>query len=163
MILQNCEIWYAKLNPKRPNRRLNKENPTWEVQLRTTDKNVKKDWEDKNLNVRAIVPDEGEPYFRVNLKRKSLKADGTPNNPPEAVYGKGKPVDVDTIGNGSIANVRIWQYEYTDKLGKKGIASILDAIQLVKHIVFERNFEEEDFEEIETEIVTPETEVEEDF
>ena len=34
-ILKNCELWFAKLDPKRPNRKFNPENPTWEIQLRT--------------------------------------------------------------------------------------------------------------------------------
>lgn len=155
MIIENAEIWYAKLNPKRPNRKLNKENPTWEIQLRTTDKEVKKDWESKNLNVRAVVPDEGEPYFRVNLKKRSLKADGDPAEPPEVVDGDMKNVDPDTIGNGSIANVRIWQREYTDKVGKKGIASSLMGVQLTKHIIFEQKFEREEFSKTETEVIQP--------
>ena len=163
MILENVELWYTKVNPKRPNRKLNKENPTWEVQLRTTDKEVKKDWESKNLNVRAIVPDDSEPYFRVNLKKRSLKADGDPADPPELVDGKRQPVDPDTVGNGSIGNVRIWQREYTDKVGKKGVASTLMGIQLTKHIIFEQKFVQEEFGETDTEVVEPPEESTEEY
>jgi|SRR5210317_1768546 len=163
MILKNCEIWYAKLNPKRPSSRLNKENPTWEVQLRTTDKEVKKDWESKNLPVRAVVPDadDQEPYYRVNLRKKSIKKDGSNAEPPELIDGKGAPVDPDTIGNGSVANIRIYQYEYDATGGKKGIASILMAVQMVKHILFDPTKGREEFEEFETEVVQEKTSEEE--
>jgi hypothetical protein len=159
MIIKNAEIWYAKLNPKRPNRNLNKDAPTWEVQIRTKDKAVKKMWQEMNLNVTLVEPDDDSGvYYRVNLKKKSVKKDGEPAKPVELVDGRLKPIDPDTIGNGSIANVRVFQHDYEFQ-GKKGIASVLMAVQLVKHIVYvPKEGDGERFEETDTETIEPEPE-----
>ena len=155
MILQNVEIWYAKLG--KPSSRYNKDNPTWELQVRTTDKEIKKEWEARGLNVRAFVPDEGLPYFRVNLRKRSVKEDGEPAFSPTVVDGDLNPVDPDTIGNGSIANVRIFQYSYPDADGRAGTASVLMGVQLVRHIVYQRKGREDNFVEIEkTVVIDPE-------
>lgn len=135
-ILKNCELWFAKLDPKRPNRKFNPENPTWEIQLRTKSKETKKEWETLGLNVKAVVPDEGDPYFRVNLNKKSLNKEGEPANPVKVVDAKLKEIDPTTIGNGSIGNVRIYQYEYTKKTGGTGIVSTVMAVQVTKHVVY---------------------------
>ena len=155
-VIKAVEIWYPKLDPERPNARYNKKNPTWELQLRTIDKVVKKMWEDElNLNVKAIIPDEGASYFRVNLKKRTIKADGTNAAPVDVVNGAKEQVDPKSIGNGSIANVRIYQYEYPKEDGTKGIASILMGVQLIKHIVYVPKPFDDDFEEEETEVITP--------
>ena len=150
-ILKNCEIWFAKLNPSRPNARFSKENPTWEIQLRTKDKAQKKMWEELKLPVKAVLPDEGEPYFRLNLRKKSIKKDKTPADPVTVVRGDLSPVDPNSIGNGSIGNIRIFQYEYPKDGGGTGTASILMAIQLTKHIEYEATHADDfDMEETET-------------
>jgi len=157
MILNDCEIWFAKVDPKRPNAKFNQENPTWEVQLRTTDKEKKKDWESKNLIVKAIVPDEGEPYFRVNLRKKSFKVDGEPSSPVKVVDTKLNPVDPNAIGNKSIANVRVFQYDYVSKTGKPGVVTVLMGIQLTKHLIYIPTPREDEFAELdaETEVIQP--------
>lgn len=130
--LQNVEIHFARLHPKFPNKH-NADNPTWEVQLRTTSKVVKKEWEALGLPIKAIVPDDDSaPYFRAMLRRKSLKKDGTPNTPVELVDGDRNPLEPNLVGNGSIANIRIFQYDYPDKTnpGLMKKASILSAVQI---------------------------------
>ena len=154
-ILNNVEVWYPKVDPARPNARFSKKNPTWEVQLRTYDKEVKKQWEALNLPVRPVVPDEGAPYFRVNLRKKSIREDLTPAAPVQVIDGNMQPVDPNTIGNGSMANVRIYQYEYDKNEGGKGTASILMGIQLLKHIMYAPKPREDDFESASTETVIP--------
>lgn len=152
-IINNCEIWFCKLDPKRPNSKFNKKNPTWECQIRTTDKSVKKVWEEMNLPVKAIVPDEGSPYFRVNLRKKSIKEDGEKASPVKVVDGKMMEIDPNSIGNGSVANVRIFQYEYPREGGGKGTASVLMGIQVTKHIVYHPKPRDDDFSETETETI----------
>lgn len=159
-VLNNCELFHARLNPKRPNDKFNKKNPTWEIQIRTGDKAVKKQWEEMELPVKAIVPDEGDPYFRVNLRKKSFKEDGEKSSPVSVVDGKLEAVDPDTIGNGSIGNVRIHQYTFKREDGSSGKASVLMAVQLTKHIVYTRKPYDDAFAETETEVVQ-ETVVEE--
>jgi hypothetical protein len=159
--IKNAEIWYAKVDPKRPNRKFNKKNPTWEIQIRTTDKNVKKRWDEMHLPVKRIVPEDddgnptGDPYWRVNLRKRTIKSDGEAAAPVEVCYGDMSPVDPGTIGNGSLGNVRIYQYEF-DNDGEKGIASVLMGIQLTKHIRYTPKNRDDDFEETETEIVEEE-------
>jgi hypothetical protein len=153
-IIRDCEIWFAKLDPKRPNAKYNKKNPTWECQIRTASKEVKKAWEAMNLSVKAVVPDEGDPYFRVNLRKKSIKEDGEAAGPVKVVNGGLDDIDPNTIGNGSIGNIRIFQYEYPKDDGKsKGIASVLMGIQITKHIVYKAKPRDDDFDMTETETV----------
>jgi len=162
-IIKNVEMYFAKLNPKRPNAKFNKKNPTWEVQIRTTDKAQSKEWEKLGLSVKAFIPDDGAPFYRVNLRKKSIKEDGEPSSPVSIVDGKLNPVDPDTIGNSSVGNIRVFQYEYTSE-GKKGIASVLMAVQLTKHLVYTPPARDDDFEETETEMVAAEAyEHSEDF
>ena len=152
MIINNCELYYAKLDPKRPNRRFSKQKPTWEVQIRTSDKAVVKHWEECNLKPKPIIPEEGDPYWRVNLKKRIVKADGTEADPVQVLNGNLEEVDPNTIGNGSIGNIRLFQYEYNNP-DSSGIASILMAVQLTKHILYKAK-PGESFEETETEIIS---------
>ena len=153
MLVRNAEIWFAKVNPKRPNNRFNKKNPSWECQLRTTSKKQKKEWEELGLNVKAMIPEEGPPYWRVNLRKKSLKANGEPSSFVKVVDGNLDDVDPDSIGNGSIANVRVFQYPYDREDGTKGLTSILMGLQLVKHIKYTPKPRDDDFTFTETEVI----------
>jgi hypothetical protein len=152
-IIKDCELWFCKLDPKRPNNKFNKLNPTWECQIRTTDKAVKKIWEELELPVKAVVPDEGAPYFRVNLRKKSIKEDKENASPIKVVNGKLEELDPNSIGNGSVGNVRVFQYEYPRKDGGKGIASVLMGIQVTKHLVYKPKPRGDDFDETETETI----------
>jgi len=158
-VLKDCELWFVKANPKRPNAKFNKANPTWEVQIRTTSKAVKKAWEDAKLSVKAVVPDEeGQaPYYRVNLRKKSIKKEGNePSGPVQVVNGAMEPIDPDTIGNGSIGNVRVFQYTYKKTEGGEGVANVLMGIQVKKHIIYVPKPRTDDFsDEGETEVVQP--------
>jgi hypothetical protein len=156
-IIKDCELYYCKLNPKKPNNRFNKDNPTWECQIRTKDKAVKKLWEELALPVKAIVPDEGDPYFRVNLQKKSIKQDGEKASPIRVVNGKLEDLDPESIGNGSIGNIRLFQYEYPKKTGGKGIASVLMGIQVTKHIVYKPKPRNDEFDQTETETFDPDS------
>lgn len=165
-IIANAEIWFTKLNPKRPNAAYNKENPTWELQIRTDNVDVKKSWEELKLKPKLIVgkegsENEGEPIlkdgkkqWRVNLRKKSIDKDGNPAKPVKVVDGSLNDIDPDTIGNGSIGNIRIFQYEYKAK-DKEGTASMPTAIQLTKHIVYVREARDDDFSMTDTERVVP--------
>jgi hypothetical protein len=137
-IITNAELWFCRLNPTRPNAKFSPANPTWECQLRTTSKEQKKEWEQAGLNVTAVVPDEGDIYFRVNLRKKSIKEDGSAALPVKVVGGDLEEIDPDSIGNGSIGNVRLYQYEYMKEGKSKATASILMGIQVTKLVKFKR-------------------------
>jgi hypothetical protein len=141
MILEKCELWYPCLDPKRPNKKFDKENPSWEVQIRTTDKKQRKEWEEANLNVHTIVPEDddvndGKPFFLVYLKKRITRKDGLPALPVEVLDAKLEPVDPNSIGNGSIADVRLYQYSYPTPAGGTKTSSILLGLQLLKHKLY---------------------------
>lgn len=155
-IIENCPIFFAKLNPARPNAAYNKKNPTWELQVRTTSLEFKKYLETFNIRMKLMVykegtENEGDPIltedgkkqWRVNLRKKSLKFvkgsktnEMEPAKPVNVVDGNLDDVDPDTIGNGSIANIRVYQYEYEKEDGTKALASMLTDVQLVHHVLY---------------------------
>ena len=151
-ILKNVEIFFCKLDPARPNDRFDKENPTWETQIRTRDKKQAKQWKDMNINVKTDDDEQGI-FYKATLKKKSKKRDGADQNPVQVVKGDLTPVDVNKIGNGSIANVRVYQYPY-DVGGKKGIATMLMALQITTLHEYTPKPREDDFEMVDTKVVT---------
>jgi hypothetical protein len=167
-IITNCEMHHLYLDPKRPSKKFNPENPTWEVQIRTADPVQAEEWRKLNLRVKLMIykegdPKEGEPIlnaegkkqWRVNLKKRSMKANSKePNQPVSVVNGKGADLDPNTIGSGSLGSIRLYQAPYKDKEGKDQIRSTLMAVQVVRHIVYTPKPIEE-FAETETETVTP--------
>ena len=164
MILNNAELYYVQMDPKRPAKAKDKNKPDyWVCQVRTTDKEVKKAWQEANINATAVVPDEGEPYYKVSFKRNTINAKGEEAECPEIVNGNLDTVDPTTIGNGSIGNIRLFQHKYEAGDGfAAGISSVLMGLQLTKHIIYVKDKEE--FSKTETEVISPETKsmVEED-
>ena len=147
-ILKNCKLFFCKLDPKFPNRKYNKDNPTWEAQIRTEDRKQKAEWEALGLAVKAVIPDDEnqKPFYRVNLRKKSIKKDGTPSGPVNVVNGSLEPVDPNSIGNGSLAHIRIYQYPYNDGDGGQKLASVLMGIQLKKHIKYVPSPRDDEFD-----------------
>jgi hypothetical protein len=154
-IIKDAEIWFAKLDPKKPSAKLNKANPTWECQLRTSNPEQKKEWEALGLKTKLMVYKEGqtneagedicgEPIlneqgkkqWRANLKKKSITKNGEKASPVKVVNGQLEDVDPNTIGNGSIAHIRIFQYEYPKADGTKGTANVIMGVQLKRHKVY---------------------------
>lgn len=160
MILTNCAAHFIKLVPSKPNTRMDPKNPKWEIQLRTTDKEKAKSWKEGGLSVKPVLPDDGAPYWRINLTKPAFKKDKAsgemvPAKPVDVVDGRKKELDPATIGNGSIVNVRIFQYPYKDKAtGKEKLASMLMAVQVIRHIVYVPA-PREDFGECDTEVIAP--------
>jgi hypothetical protein len=146
-ILKACEIWFPKLDPKRPNSKYNKKNPTWDVQVRTKDVKVKKSWEALGLKPKPVLDEETAEllYFRINLRRRTIKASGEKSDPVDVVNGRLEAIDPRTLGNGSIANIRIFQYKFTND-GEEGLATVLMALQVTKHIKYEPTESEDGFD-----------------
>ncbi|MDB4575366.1 hypothetical protein N9112_00220 [bacterium] len=164
MILNNCELHFVRLDPTRPNAKYEKANPVWEIQMRTSDKDQKKAWQAAGLRVTAVVPDDdSDPYFKANLRKRSIKSDGEKALPVELVDGNLNPIDPNTIGNGSVGNLRVFQYEYNNEESGPGVASILMAVQITKHVVYvpQPKAEREEFGAVgDTEVVKSEAVVE---
>ena len=146
-ILNNCEIYYIKCNPAKPSAKVTPERPRWEVQVRTTDKAIKKHWESIGIKVKVVDPDDGAVYYKATFSKnafKKVKKDGIDvleaATPVEVVDGELNPLDPDTIGNGSIGNVRVLprEYSFIDKDGKKmeGIQFTLMGVQVTRHLVY---------------------------
>lgn len=161
-IIKNIEIWFAKLNPARPVLGFDKSKPPgWELQIRTTSKAQRKLLVDMGIKLKPMREDKTDDespilYYYTNLRKSSINKEGKKSGPVQVVDGKGQDVDPGTIGNGSIANLKIYQYETTYE-GKAMIGNQLQGVQLVKHKVFvQKPFE--DFDACETEVIEPESE-----
>ena len=150
-ILKNVELFFPRLVPSNPNNKFDQENPTWEVQIRTRDKKVVKAWKDLNINVRTDDDDDGV-FYKANLKKKSKRRDGTDQAPVTVVGGDLSSIDPAKLGNGSIANVRVYQYEYNVG-GKEGIATMLMAVQVTTLKEFDPKPREDDFEMTDMKVV----------
>lgn len=168
-MIKNAEVHYVKCDPKRPSSAYNKKNPTWEVQIRTSDEAQRAEWKKMNLQVKLltmkdpndddedapkvpVLTADGKKIYRVNLKKGPIKKDGEKAEPVKVVNGALEDVDPNTIGNGSICNIRVFQYEYKNDEGE-GIASMLMAIQVKKHIVYVPKARDDDFDVEDTEVI----------
>jgi len=178
-IVKNVELWWVKVDAERPVKNMDPSKPDyWEVQIRTTDKTaaaayvkeginfkplkrIVKDSEGQpmldelNEKVREVVKCEktGKPYFSVNLRKKVTKADGSAQQPVQLVGGDLSPIDPKEVGNASVANVRVFQYDYTYQ-GKDGRANMLMAIQVTNLLKYEQKPREDAFEITEMKVVT---------
>lgn len=171
-ILTNVTIYYPHLDPARPHKsEYTESNPTWEIQLRTTDPaevtrwkeagvigrliKYKDDHEDPNKAGEAILTEDGKKQWRANLRKRSLTSDMPPKQakPVEVVDGNKQPLNPRIIGNGSIANVRIFLREYEVK-GEKRTAPVLMGVQVTTLVKYEgSSFEQEEFDVAEMHII----------
>lgn len=166
-MLQNAEIWFPRLDPKRPNATYNKENPTWELQIRTTDSaqvqefkalgvvmkpvKYKDDHEDPELAGSFMLTEDGKKQWRVNLRKRSLATDRiTLAKPVEVINGAMEAIDPKIIGNGSIANVRVFMRD-----SEKGPVAVLMGVQVTTLMEYTPSeFEEEEsFTVTETKVI----------
>jgi hypothetical protein len=114
----------------------------YELQIATADESKVKELEDNYINFRRkdgeLVKD-ATGMFTASLKRKAHKANGEDNGKVRVVNSDLTPMEkLTTIGNGSKANVIVFQYPY-DVAGRKGVGSSLTAIQITDHIVYAPN------------------------
>lgn len=163
VFLHAVQLYYVKCNPTRPSARMDPKKPQWEAQIRTTDQATAKRWEGLGLSVKFVIPEgkgPAEGYFRANLSKRALKSNGEPAMPVEVVTGALKDLDPDTIGNGSVANIRLLQRSYTNAVGQTKLTCMLVGIQVTHLIPYvggtREGFGEADFtvEEVEDNGVT---------
>ena len=127
--IEGAELNWAKLSKPVQNP-FNKEEYQYELQIATTDAEVAKEWAANHLNVKT---DKKTGKFVVSLRRKAKKANGEDNGPVRVVDGNLAPFDkVNSIGNGSIGNVIVFQYEWSN-MGRTGISSSLTAVQITQY------------------------------
>jgi len=143
MFLNNCELWWIRLDPANPNTKFDKVRPSWEIQIRTNKKEQMQEWKEAGLKVTPATDDNDSIYYFCNLKRRAFKADMTPVTCPDLIDGDLNTIDPRTVGNGSEGNVRIFQYNQEAKpaIGDKPampakLVSILMAVQVTVHRVY---------------------------
>jgi hypothetical protein len=160
-VLKNIEVHWVKLDPNKPEDPYGDDGVAkWEMQARTTDPKQRKEWTEAGLNVKAKTDDEtGQHlYWRTTLRKPAFKKDGTPNAPVKVTDGGLRPLDPNTVGNGSIVNVALFQFPYAlrgknGKITKEGLSNMLMSVQVVKHVVYTPQARD-DFEAVDTEVVT---------
>ena len=105
--------------------------PQWELQISTADKAKADDLKANHMNVK-----EKDGMFTVSLKRKAIKADGSPMDPVRVVDAQKMPLARrSSIGNGSTGNVIVWQAPY-NTAGRSGIANSLTAVQVTNLVEY---------------------------
>lgn len=123
VIINNVELNWARLvKPVNPFG-----TEQYELQIATKDKAQA----DKITADTGLMFKEKDGSFVSSLKRKAKKNDGSDNGAPRVVDASKAAMDGMSIGNGSIGNVIVWQYEY-EYAGKKGVGSSLTAVQVTK-------------------------------
>jgi len=135
MILKDVTVNYVRVDPARPDMNFNKERGgQWSFQIFTRKKEQAKEWREANIDVKMDEDDEGA-YYKATLSKPVLKADKlTKSEPIEVVNGDLVAIDPNSIGNGTVCNIRVYQYEYTHE-GLKNIKTLPQALQVLKHIV----------------------------
>ncbi len=144
VIIRDAELHWAKLvKPVEPFGTLQ-----WELQMRTADKEEAEKWKKEfYLTVKTEDGDDGT-YYKANVKRKAIKKDGDQNTPPDVLDGAKKPIDGNSVGNGSVGNVMLFQFPY-EMQGRKGVSSILSKVQVTDLKVYQ-NSNATDFDVIDT-------------
>lgn len=161
MVLEQCEIRYAKIDPERPDDHFSKTNPEWSVQLYTEDRKQAKQWREAGLKVKAVEHEDDEgnvshTSYTASLRRKVFGKGDKRRSPVRCINGAMQDLDPRSIGNGSIANVSIFQYESTNsETGAKMLVSMLSGLQVTKHIVYKPKERKDEFSQAAYEAVLP--------
>jgi hypothetical protein len=161
-ILKNVKVNWIKLDPERPV--INKMDPLkpkkqWEVQIETEDKAVRKEWLDLGLKVKTVREDPSDDESKIlkytsNLRKMATKED-KPAPPVQVVDAKGNDFDPNMIGNGSIANIRLFQSTYTVE-GTEKTRNTLMGLQMVKVLKYvSKPMENFDDLDTDTEVIEP--------
>lgn len=148
-IARNLELHWVKVNPARPQRFENKATAPakWSVQIRVYDKAQKAQLEKEfGFQFKPMEVDDKIVYkttisrFAFQANRETGKEDtNSPNDPVNVMLADGTPIDPDTIGNGSVANISFYMKE--DKSNRT-----LKGIQVTKLIKYEPRESDTEFE-----------------
>lgn len=149
VIVKDLEFYWAKLGkPVDPFGTLQ-----WELQCRFGKSRV--DEMEAYGKVKSVEGEKGK--FSVNLKKKALKADGSPAQPIEVVDKKGNLIDPRTIGNGSKGNVKLMLRDYeikgpNGKVTKRGTQVMLTKVQITELVKYEPKGQGADFDYDDTDL-----------
>ena len=113
----------------------------WELQIATTDSSKADEMKAAGLKVK-----EDDGVFSAQLKRRSVKADGSANDPVRVVDANKAPMENRRgIGNGSTGNVIMYVMDY-EFAGRKGETQILTALQVTNLVAYEGGAASVDFD-----------------
>jgi hypothetical protein len=160
-IIKNATVAYISLDPKHPSMKFDKTRGSWDLQLSTTDPKDVEYWksiglkpklvvhkedsdavkENPDLEGTPILTEDGKKQWKMSVRKKAKKKDGEATEPVEVLSGALQPIDPNTIGKGSVVNVRIYQYDY-EQDGEKKLGSVLMGIQVIKHVVRKQSVRE---------------------
>lgn len=139
MIVQG-KAFYASVH--RPNKGSGKYAPKYEIQVvvdgdteaKLLKRGLKKAMQkDKDTGLTRFVSFEGTPGAVFKFYMETATRDGTPQA-PSVVDAAGKPTKV-LVGNGSLVNVSVNVFDYTNGAG--GTSSRLNGIQIVELVPYE--------------------------
>lgn len=166
IILNGVRLFWIKCDPAKPVAPLDEGKPDrWEAQLRI-------DLDDK-VNVETVqgakipfktiteVADGEKPYMRLSVHKPVVNREGKALKPVDVINGALQAIDPNTIGNGSVGNVRLHVYPYelrhktTNKVTKSGITSMLMGIQVTTLKVYRST--RNDFKAADYTVVDPST------
>jgi hypothetical protein len=151
-IVKGVQLWWPKLT--RPTSPFGEE--IYDLQVRVP---AKRKAELEQFGKTRTV-DDAPGMVVLNVRKKANKSDGSPARKPIVVNGARDPLDPDTIGNGSIGNIRLRLNDYeikhpkTGAVTKSGTKAVLEAVQVTTLKVFTpTGGDMNDFDEEEMEIV----------
>ena len=163
ILLYGCMLRFIKLDPTNPSNAFDQNDPRWEVQIYTYDSAQNKEWQAKGLGTKLKMEEVGgqeTPVYSCNLKKKAISSKGEKNKPVIITNGGNVPIDPNTVGYGSVANIRLFKWPY-NTAGKKGFGFTLMLLQVTKIVPYVRKAREDVFEEVPTEYVAVPLPVEE--
>lgn len=114
-MIYDVTVFWVKLNPNKPERYQGKGPAKNGLQIRVTDR-AKKEALEKEYGFKFLPKEDtetGKLYYQTSINAYTYASgpDKTedvtrPNDPVEVITGNREPIDPDTIGNGSVVNIR---------------------------------------------------------
>jgi len=145
-IINNIEIHWVKCDPAKPERYQGKGPAKFSLQLRVKDKKAKESLEKEYGFKFSPMEVDDKVVYKTSISRYAYSSgkDGNedlnkPNKPVNVILADGTPLDPNTVGNGSIANVSFYVKE--DKSSRT-----LKGIQVTRLLKFEARAAEDEFE-----------------
>ena len=125
VILPGVSLFWVKCDPDHPADAFEEGKPQrWEAQLRWAidNRQVNDIVKGAGLKAKAVAddPKADGPYMKLQVYKPVVNSKKEPLKPVNVVSGALAPIDPNTIGNGSIGNVRlhVYDYEVRSKAGK---------------------------------------------
>jgi len=106
----------------------------WDVQVVTNNDATKAQLESAGVKMKK-----GDNGYYANIKRKAVKANGEPQEPPKVVDTDKEemaPSKIKSMGNGSKGHIKLFSYDW-EMAGKKGVSAMLVAMQITDYVSYD--------------------------